>query len=102
MRRKKEGKKNNNTTGSARAHIEFEHEIAKISSIDDSIEPEVLCNQQIMQIKENVVLREKKMVDKSKPLATVLWEIHEAKEEAKNRRLKEKLAFLKSLFDQQK
>lgn len=101
MRRKKEGQRNNNKTGSYRINIEFEQEVLKIALIDDSIEPEVLCNSSVMQIKKSFECKEKKVMTKSKSLATTLWEIHEAKEEAKNRRLKEKLDFLKLLFDQQ-
>lgn len=40
----------------------------------------------------------KKHIPKS--IVTTLWEIIKVKEEAKDRRLKEKLDFLKSLFDQ--
>lgn len=99
MRRKKEGEKNNNKTGSSRINIDFEQEISKIASIDDSIEPEVLCNPSVMQIKESFNYKEKKLISKSKSLTTTLWEIHEAKEESKNRRLKENLNFLKLLFE---
>jgi len=94
MRHKQEGQKNK--TSYSRLNIEFEQELSKITSID-SIEPEVLilCNPQIMQTKESSSKNmEEKVTSKSKSLATTLWEIHEAKEEAKNRCLKEKLGFL--------
>lgn len=51
-----------------------------------------------MQIKEISNNKENKEIRKSKSLATTLWEIHEAK----NKRFKEKLDFLKLLFDQHK
>lgn len=98
-------KTNYNATGSSRINIEFEHEISKIASLDNSIEPEVLivlCNTEIMQIKENLKSTIKKCSSKPKSLTTTMWEIHKTKEEARDRRLKEKFDFFKGLFDEKK
>ncbi|CAH1154409.1 unnamed protein product [Phaedon cochleariae] len=106
LKRKKSAVENNRRTGSSRMDIPFEEELNKISSLDDSIEPEVLGTAQNIQVlkpiqKENItpsVSQSIKPVRKHKSIHETLIEIHKQKEDAKERRHKEKLELIRELF----
>lgn len=110
LKRKKSAVDNNRKSGAERMEIPYEKELNKIACIDDSIEPEIMGTASGITIikkskdKEECVTpststeltpRAKRRV---KTIQETLLEIHEKKEESKERRHKEKLDFIKKLF----
>lgn len=112
MKRKKNAVDNNRTSGMKRIKIAYEQEINKISSIDDSIEPEILQDQS--NISKKVVGTSKTEIKRMKSGKDTFLEYfkkfnedrklerekyHKEKEENKNKRHKEKLELLKEFFN---
>lgn len=107
LKRKKNATVNNHQSGSKRTKIEFEEELNKIASKDDSIEPEILKDQNsTIQVHKDIIKAENK---KSVSLTDVFNKAQEAKlkqrdqqhkerEDNKERRHQEKLQLLKDLF----
>lgn len=121
LKRKKTAVDNNNTSGATRLVIPFENELNKIASMDDSIEPEVTGTARGINIRKTNVLSQEFMnkpstssslpstpLDKSsnilanprkvKTIQETLLEIHDKKEESKERRHREKMDLLRKLL----
>lgn len=118
MKRKKQAVDNNHTTGASRINIPFEEEVSKISALDDSIEPEVLRSSagglkllKPADTHKNIYdlpstssdspehKRKKKLkCDRGKTIQETLVNIHQEKEEARERRHQEKMALLNELL----
>lgn len=120
LKRKKQAVDNNKTTGSSRINIPYEEELAKISAIDDSIEPEVLrssaCGLKLLKVTDthgdvldspstscsgSAEQKRKKYFKcsgQSKTIQETLMNIHHEKEEARERRHHEKMELLKELL----
>ncbi|XP_075151767.1 uncharacterized protein LOC142225841 [Haematobia irritans] len=89
LKRKKIAIENNNTSGAKHQRVDFEEELENICSLDDSLEPEVQLSSQKYVKKEN-----KNKNYENGPKKTIhdtLFEIAKMKEEAKERRHKEKM-----------
>ncbi|XP_075151879.1 uncharacterized protein LOC142225907 [Haematobia irritans] len=95
LRRKKSAVENNNTSGSQRQKVDFEEELMLINAIDDSIEPEIQISSQKCVKKE---VKEKENPSKRKSsVQDALIEIAKMKEEARERRHKEKMEAIKEM-----
>lgn len=110
MKRKKKVVGNNSTSGAKRVKVDFEDELKKITSIDDSIEPEILQDQSNIVKKESSI---KSPIEKSSQKKDTMVSFlkkssdekkkqreahHREKEENRERRHREKLQLLKELF----
>lgn len=108
LKRKVTATKINKTSGETRKDVDFEDEIEKIKSLDDSVEPEVLMSGDTLKIKKRAVSPSTSLKDcnkipqkkKKSELFTLLTNMHKEKEENKERRHREKLDLLKELFQQ--
>ncbi|XP_053967613.1 uncharacterized protein LOC128869147 [Anastrepha ludens] len=86
MKRKKVAVENNRTSGAKRQKLQFEEELEKTCKIDDSIEPAVKISSQCI-IKKELVQKQRK----KKTLQENMLEIAATKEEAREKRHKEKM-----------
>lgn len=97
-KRRSEAKKHNATSGAEPTEIPFDDELAKIKSIDDSFEPELLRGP------GRVEYRSEKQNDTVPPkrsklsIPEMMWKIHEDREKQRERRHKEKVELLKHLL----
>ncbi|CAG9820709.1 unnamed protein product [Phaedon cochleariae] len=105
LKRKKCAIENNKRSGSTRMDVPLESELSKINAMDDSIEPEVIgTSQGIIVLKprneENIpiVSCSATPIRKHKTMHDTLLEIHEKKEGAKERRLREKMELIRELL----
>lgn len=99
MKRKKTAVENNNASGSKRQNIDYEDELSKIASIDDSIEPEVQMSSQQCTNKEAKQKPTEKMAKKKETVQSTLLEIAKMKEEGRERRHREKMQAVKDMED---
>ncbi|CAG9822239.1 unnamed protein product [Phaedon cochleariae] len=102
LKRKKKAVDNNNQTGRNRVPVEYEAELAKIAALDDSIEPEVLRDSRNVKTAEKPGNDQKSLKRKrEKSVQEVLMDISKQKEEARERRHKEKMKMLEKFLEQQ-
>lgn len=111
LKRKKKAVDNNNRSGATRDNVEYGEELKKICAIDDSLEPEVLrgvgqvsykepnieccvLQDSNSEVEESPILRKKQ-----KTVADTLKELHQMKEENKERRHQEKIGVMKELLN---
>jgi len=95
IKRKKNAIDHNHISGNSRIDVPFENEIKSITALDDSIEPEVLRNSNIVKKRIPDEICKKKIVKRSKTdIADVFFKILREKEEAKERRHKLKKYYL--------
>ncbi|XP_046805180.1 uncharacterized protein LOC124419486 [Lucilia cuprina] len=100
LKRKKVAVENNKSSGSKRKSIDFEEELNKISSMDDSIEPEVqISSQKFLKVEKKDIKKTEETKIKKKTIQETLIEIAEKKEEAKERRHQEKMALLQKVLE---
>ncbi|KAF5278249.1 hypothetical protein FQR65_LT15738 [Abscondita terminalis] len=111
LKRKKVAVENNSKSGAARMDIPFESELGKIAALDDSIEPEILRSASgVTALKSQTPeltnspsgSRSSTPKRRTQTIQELLIELHQQKEEAKERRHKEKLALIKELFNNRK
>lgn len=105
LKRKAQSVRNNQQSGAKRTKVEFEEELNKIKTIDDSLEPEVLQGpgKIIEKDKENVAMDyavQKLTKDKKKKMSIneTLLHIQKDKEERRERRHIEKLEVLRDFM----
>eukprot|EP00102_Acyrthosiphon_pisum_P015449 XP_008186008.1 PREDICTED: uncharacterized protein LOC100573369 [Acyrthosiphon pisum] len=99
IKRKKNAIDHNNISGNSRIDVPFEKEIKSITALDDSIEPEVLRNSNIVKKRIPDEICKKKDVKRSKTdMAEVFLQIQREKEEAKERRRKEKMSLIEKIL----
>lgn len=116
LKRKKAAVDNNNKSGSSRMNVPYESELHKIAAIDDSVQPEVVGTASGITILKKV--SDKRDADsdssdlpspnssgtakKKRALSVqeVLVEINNQKEEARERRHREKMELIRELFGQ--
>lgn len=103
LRRKSNCVTHNRKSGEIREEVEYETEINKIKSIDDSVEPEIMMDIKKTVTKEVVPKdkKEDKGVKRKNPeddFVTVLTKIHDEKEKNKERRHREKMELIKQLM----
>lgn len=105
MKRKTATTTKNHTSGETRVDVPYEDEIGKIKAQDDSLEPDVLMSGDEIKINQKEKFRpeETKMANCSRKrkyddLVSVLENMHQKKEEAKERRHREKMELMKELF----
>lgn len=105
LKRKAQSVRNNQQSGAKRTKVEFEEELNKIKTIDDSLEPEVLQGpgKIIAKDKENVAMDyavQKLTKDKKKKMSIneTLLHIQKDKEERRERRHIEKLEVLRDFI----
>ncbi|XP_024876578.1 uncharacterized protein LOC112468781 [Temnothorax curvispinosus] len=126
LKRKKDAIQHNKRSGNDRVDVPYEDQLEKIASLDDSIKQEMLMsinNTRILKNNESSsdqstssssavkMIPEKKTVhflkrkieketkeNKKKSVQETLLEIHQLKEESKEKRHKEKLALIEKLF----
>lgn len=92
LRRKKVAIDNNHASGSKRKHIDFEDELTKICQMDDSIEPEIqISSQKCVKAEKSENQKFKNPKLKKKTVQETLLEIADKKEEARERRHKERM-----------
>ncbi|CAG9814643.1 unnamed protein product, partial [Phaedon cochleariae] len=100
LKRKKKAVDNNNQTGRNRVPVEYEAELAKIAALDDSIEPEVLRDSRNVKTAEKPGNDQKSLKRKrEKSVQEVLMDISKQKEEARERRHKEKMKMLEKFWN---
>lgn len=98
LKRKKSSIDNNSKTGAKRMKVDYEDELNKICSLDDSIEPEIQISSQKKITKEKPDIKTVgHKVKKKLSVHETLLDIAEKKEEAKERRHKEKMEEVKSM-----
>lgn len=98
-KRKTEVRTYNKTSGNTRKNVPFEDEFEQIAALDDSIEPEVMMGVSAVQVnaKRKVVKEnENRLLKRTKSLsnADILRNLHKQREENKDRRHAEKLAYI--------
>lgn len=99
---------NNRTSGEVRVEVPFATEIEKIQSIDDSIQPEFLISANKEELLKNissnptVKINKRKSSTNEKEMVKFLKELHDEKEQNKERRHQEKLQLIKELFGSEK
>lgn len=113
MKRKKKAMTSNKKTGEPPKNVEYEEELQKIASLDDSVEPEVKAGIGRFEIKkqkydndetedrnvENLDHKKLKKIkkDHKKDISEVLWDIHRDKEQKRENRHREKMEMLKEI-----
>lgn len=102
LKRKCTCEKNNSASGSKRVKVNFEDEIRKIATIDDSVDPEILqsANKVKINIKNNESIIKKERKRHLNVRDTLLW-IHKEKEAKKQARHEEKMTLLKRFLEKQ-
>lgn len=99
---------NNRTSGEVRVEASFATEIEKIQSIDDSIQPEILISANKEELLKNISsnptikINKRKSSTNEKEMIKFLKELHDEKEQNKERRHQEKLQLIKELFGSEK
>jgi len=99
LKRKRYQENNNKKSGASRQTVQFDDEIRKIASIDDTVIPEVLQSANICTINEKPngkVLSKSKL--KKETLNETIIRLHEIREANKKARHEEKMAFLREVF----
>jgi len=108
LKKRNAAKKNNKRSGNEKCNIDFEDEFELISSIDDSIEPDICFGIGQHTIKKRKISTSnsdeevEKKVKKSPNIFAVLRDIQDEKEKQKERRHKEKIEVLRELFSKNK
>nr|CAI5869200.1 unnamed protein product [Callosobruchus analis] len=113
MKRKKSAVENNHLSGAVRAPIPFEEELSKIAAFDDSIQPEVIrssTNLRLLKRSDEATaststqdIAEKNgssshIKNRNKSVQEVLIELHQQKEESRERRHQEKMMLIREVF----
>lgn len=110
LKRKKKAIDNNRSTGAVRQNVQYEDELNKIKSIDDSVEPEVLRDINTVTKKRSIEgTTTTATTGKRKSMSDILVQIHKEKEkhrkereENKMKRHNEKMELLKQIVDLEK
>nr|CAI5848132.1 unnamed protein product [Callosobruchus analis]CAI5848133.1 unnamed protein product [Callosobruchus analis] len=102
MKRKKSAAENNHLSGAVHAPIPFEEELSKIAAVDDSIQPEVIRSSTNLRLlkrsDEATASISTQDINRNKSVQEVLIELHQQKEESRERRHQEKMMLIGEVF----